>query len=165
MILFLEIIFLAGLTYISAILLYSVIKGAPFAPLGKERIKAMFELLEIKKGKKLVDLGSGDGRIVLEASRKNLQAFGYEINPILYLISKIKLKNKGKVLLKNYWKQDLSKYEYVTIYGVTYIMPALEKKLLNELSPGSKVVTNHFKFPNWKYSKKLNDVYLYTVPD
>lgn len=141
-----------------------MLKGAPYAALSKNRIKTMMDLLEIKKGKKLADLGSGDGRITIEAAKKGADAFGYEINPLLYLISTFKIKkskSKAKVFLSDYWKVDLSSFDNVSVYGAPQMMGRLEKKLLKELKKDAKVVSNHYPFPNWKYEKKENDVYLY----
>lgn len=142
-----------------------MIKGAPYAPLSINRIKTMFKLLEIKKGGRLADLGSGDGRIVIFGASSGLKSFGFEFNPLLYKISVSKIKkNKIKnatIILGDYWKKDLSKFDYITIYGTFHIMNGLEKKLIKELKPGAKVVSNHFQFPNWEAEKKQNDVYLY----
>jgi precorrin-6B methylase 2 len=163
--LFLEILFLLFLVYVIYLLSYSLIKGAPFAPLGKKRMEAMFELLNCEKGKKLVDLGSGDGRIVIAAVKYEIKAYGFEINPLIAFVSKIKIRKlklkNAKVYIKDYWKIDLSDFDCVTLYGTPHIMGNLEKKLLKELKPGAKVVSNHFKFPNLKVVKQLNDVYLY----
>lgn len=143
-----------------------MITGAPYAPLRKEKIKIMLQLLKPKKGEKLVDLGSGDGRIILHAAKLGIDATGLEINPILYLLTILRIrKNNLKtahVYLKDFWKVNLSEYKYVTIYGITFIMPGLEKKLKKELKKGAKVATSHFTFPNWEYSEKKGNVYIYT---
>lgn len=139
-------------------------RGAPFAAISKGRIKTMLKLLNPSEGKKFLDLGSGDGRIVIEASKKSLKAYGYEINPILVLVSKYKLKknkSNGVILLKDYWGTNLEDFDYITVWGVPRMMKRLERKLLKELKPGAKVVSNHSKFPNWKEKKCENDVFLY----
>jgi len=138
--------------------------GAPFAALSANRIATMFQLLQPVKKKNFLDIGSGDGRIVIAAARHGLKSYGYEINPLLVLISRIKIKKanvSGTILLKDYWKEDFSKFDYVTVWGVPPMMGRLEKKLLKELKPGAKVASNHLKFKNWKVTKKKNDVYLY----
>lgn len=139
-------------------------RGAPFAALSQEKIKIMMELLQPVKGKTFLDIGSGDGRIVLEASKRGLKSFGYEINPLLVFISRRKIKKNnstGKILLKDYWHEDFSKFNYVTVWGVPSMMGRLEKKLLKDLKPGARVASNHLKFPNWKFKKEKSDVYLY----
>lgn len=152
------------LVYVIILLSYSMVRGAPFAALSKDRIKTFFELLKPVRGKRFLDLGSGDERIIIEASKYKLDSYGFEINPILLLISIIKIKrtgSDGKVFLKDYWREDLSNFDYIAVWGVTTMMGRLEKKLLKELKPGAKVVSNHLTFPNWRCSKKKNDVYLY----
>ena len=160
-----QIIILFALIYIIYLLSYTMFKGAPFAALSSNRIETMIELLQPEKDKRLVDLGSGDGRIVIAFAKKGIQSYGYEIIPIIYLWSLINLKRKkvmnAKITLGDYWNKDLSKFDYVAVWGTPYMMGRLEKKLLKELKPGSKVVSNHSQFPNWKAKKKKNDVYLY----
>lgn len=153
-----ELILLLFLLCVIIILSYSLLRGAPFAPLGENRIRTMFELLELKQGKKLLDLGSGDGRIVLAASKHGINSVGYEINPLLVLVSKIK---KANVKMKDFWREDFSDFDYVTLYGTSHIMRSLERKLRKELKPGARVVSNHFKFPGWKEKRMKDDVWLY----
>ena len=65
------------------LLLYSMLFGAPYAAVGSERLAVIMELLSPKKGEKIADLGSGDGRIVIQAAKQGAKATGYEINPVL----------------------------------------------------------------------------------
>lgn len=161
---FFQLLILALLIYIILLLSYSLLRGAPYAALGHGRILTMMKLLDAKKGK-FADIGSGDGRIVIAASKKGLDAYGYEINPLLFLISKNKIRKEklsnAKIYLKDYWRCNFSAYNYISVWGLPHMIKPLEKKLLLELKPGAKVVSNHYKFPNWKYTKKENDVYLY----
>jgi precorrin-6B methylase 2 len=160
-----EIFILLVLLYIILLLSYSLIFGAPYAGLGEKRINAMFELLKVKKGKSLIDIGSGDGRIVIKAAKMGLIATGVEINPILYLYSKFSIRirkaKKTKILLKDMWQTDFSKYDYITIWGTKHMTKNLGNKLRKEVRPGTRIVSNHFQFENWKIEKMKSDVYLY----
>ncbi len=123
------------------------------------------KLLDPKKGEKIVDLGSGDGKLLFEIANRGGRAYGYEINPIAYLISLFRTKIGGfknvKVYYGNFMNADLSKYDAVVIYGISTIMPRIERKLKSELKPGTRVVSNFFQFPNLKPVKKGGDVLLY----
>lgn len=148
------------------ILLASVIRGAAFIPTKPETVKKMIALANVRPGEKAVDLGSGDGRIVIALAKAGIQAHGYEINPLLVWwarrkISKAGLTDKAFIHWKSFWGQDLSSFDIVTIFGINYIMPGLEKKLRKELKAGSRVVTNAFTFPNWPHAQKADGVYLY----
>lgn len=140
--------------------------GAPYVPTPFSRIQIMFNLVQPKKGENLIDLGSGDGRIVILAAKKGLVAEGYEINPILVLWSKYRirkegLQNKAKVCFGNFWRANLKKADIVTVYGISHIMGRLEKKLKKEVKRGTRVVSFGFKFPHLKENKNKDNVYLY----
>ena len=140
--------------------------GAPFVVSSNERIRFILKLLKPQKGEKIVDLGSGDGTLLFEIAKSGAIAYGYEINPILVRRTKRKIKKlglEGKVFVEraNFLKKDLSDFDAIVVYGITYLMPRLEKKLQRELKPGTRVVSNYFKFPNWKPEKKEGDVLIY----
>ena len=141
-------------------------RGAPFDTTSKKKVKKMIQLAKIKKGDKAVDLGSGDGRLVIEMAKKGAEAHGYEINPLLVWLSRCNIKKaglKGKAFIhwKNFWNVNLKKFNIIMIFQFCTVMPKLEKKLKKELKPKSKIVSNHWKFPNWKPKKKSQDVLLY----
>lgn len=165
MIILFQLLLLIILLYIVVLLTYSLVRGAPFAAIGKRRMENIFKLLN-KKGGRFVDIGSGDGRIVINAAKRGFDAYGIEINPLLVIIANVKIRKlklvNAHILLTDFWKHDFSRYEYVTVWGAPHMMSALERKLMNELKPGAKVVSNHFLFPNWKITKSLGDVHLYT---
>jgi 2-polyprenyl-3-methyl-5-hydroxy-6-metoxy-1,4-benzoquinol methylase len=144
--------------------------GAPFAVSSRYKIKKMMPLIkEAAAGRKnlaAVDLGSGDGRIVIALAQNDFIAHGLEINPLLVWYSRLKIKLaglKGKAFIhrENYWQTDFSQYDIVVLFGVFYIMAKLEKKLLAELKPGALVICNHFYFPTWQPVKQEGDVYIY----
>lgn len=162
----LQLLVILVLISISVILLYALIRGAPYAPLGKQKIATMLNLLNVKSGEKAVDLGAGDGRIVIEMAKKGAIAYGYEINPLLVLIAKWKIKKLG--LQKNahiYWSdflgKNLSSFDIVTVYLAPHSMKAVETKLRKELKPKARVAVNYFPFPTWPPKKTSDKIYLY----
>ena len=143
-----------------------IVWGAPYAPSDQSKIDRMLALAKVKSGDRALDIGSGDGRIVLALARRGADATGLEINPILCFVSNIRIRSSGfksaHVYRKNFWRSDFSPYDVVVLFGVTYIMPALEKKLQKELRPGARVVSNYFTFPSWKPYREEKGVYVYT---
>lgn len=151
---------------VDLIFLLPTVKGAIYYPSSDKQIETILELAQIKKGEKAVDIGSGDGRIPFALAKAGAQSFGYEINPILVLWSKwqarlLPASKRPGFYWKNMWTSDFGDYDVVTLFGMTYIMKDLEKKLMKELKPGGRVICNSFPFPNWKSEKSLNEVYLY----
>lgn len=121
--------------------------------------------MKAKKGK-AVDLGSGDGRVVIELARAGFEAHGFESNIYLvwwsrWKIRKAGLEKKAFIHRKNYWKHNLGEFDVVVLFGVFYMVKKLEKKLAEELNFGTLVVSNYFEFPNWKEIRKNNKLYIY----
>ena len=144
--------------------------GAPFQPISNKALKRMTELAKIKKGDKVADLGSGNGKIVIEFAKRGAEVHGFEINPLLVLWSRHRIRNLGLenrafVHWKNFMRANLSSFNMITSFQISYIMPELEKKLQRELKKGSKVISDTWKFPSWIPKKKLSyglgNVYLY----
>lgn len=156
------------LLFIFSVWLSGFFFGAPFESTVKKRMKKMIEFSDVKKNEKVVDLGSGSGKIVIEFAKKGIESHGYEINPFLVYISRKKIKklflqDKAFIHWKNFMKEDLSDYNVVFIFQIWYMMGKLRKKLKKELKKGSRIVSNTWKFPNWKPKKQSKGVYLYEV--
>ncbi|KAL3836547.1 hypothetical protein ACJMK2_021971 [Sinanodonta woodiana] len=125
----------------------------PFVPATPKQVQNVMTLLRGRRGS-LLDIGSGDGRIVLEAAKQGFQANGVELNLWLVLFSRFKAKRLGlssnaKFFRKNLWKTDMSPYANVIVFGTEQMMGKLEEKLQSGLKPGSCVVACRFPFPNW----------------
>jgi len=160
---------LIGLLFLLFSTLFYVLpmaKGAVYVPSKPEAIRSMIKLAKLKPGMKVADLGCGDGRVVIAFAVAGAEAHGYEVNPLLYLkarkaILKAGLQKSAFIHLKSYWDVDLSAYDVIAVYGITYIMKDLGQKLKRELIKGSRVVSNYFTFPNWTASRTVKGVHLY----
>lgn len=147
-------------------LLPTLFLGAFFARTKDETAQKMLRLSGVKAGENVLDLGSGDGSLLIAIAKTGAKAVGYEINPMLVKrskknIQKAGLQNQASVHLKNFWSVDLSQFDVVFVYGISHMMKRLEEKLQKELKPGARVVSNHFTFPNWQYAKKDGTTYVY----
>ena len=126
----------------------------------------MIELSSIQPGETVADLGSGDGRISIAFANKGGVVTGYELDSDLVkrsndLINKAGVNQNAHILNKDFWIADLSRFDIITIYPMPDIMLSLEEKLLNELKPGARVLTNYYQFPKWKKIGCKNHIYLY----
>ena len=164
----LSLLFLAAFVYymLFQFIIPMLWQGAIFARSKNSAVEAMLDLADASLGQKAVDVGSGDGRVVIAMAQRGLDAHGYEINPFLVLISKRSIKKLGlqsraHIYWKNFWNEDFSRFDVVTIYGISYIMDKLEAKLKRELNPGAKVVSNYFTFSLWQPKTMQNNIYLY----
>lgn len=142
-------------------------RGGMYVPSKNERVKKMIDFLEIKEGEKAVDLGSGDGRVVIALAKAGALAYGYEINPFLAvrsrkMIKKLGLEKRAFIFQKNFWHEDLSQFDAVAVYGTHHIMKKLEVKLKKELKQNARVALSAFSFPSWECVKKEDGVSLYS---
>src|SRR6185437_7522273 len=125
----------------------------------------MVELADPQPGEKAADLGSGDGRIVIAFAQRSTEMHGYEIDDELRKLSlqNIKELNLPNAFIHNrdFWEEDLSQYDIICCYPMPTIMGRLERKLQEELKPGSRVVLNYFPFKHWKEKKIKDNIFLY----
>ncbi len=143
-----------------------IMRGAPYVPTHPRAVEHMVGFTKPKAGDRAVDIGAGDGKIVIAMARAGAEAHGYEINPLLFALGKWKIRRAGlhgKAFIhwQNFWKLDFSKFNIVTVYGIGHIMSPLEAKLTRELPTGSRIASNVFPFPNWKISDEMDGILLY----
>src|SRR3990167_8290272 len=169
------IIILIPLSVLSIILAYFFVIpfffGAPYEPSRGGALKSIIKFTAPKSGDRIAELGSGDGRICIALAKKlsknsKIKIHGFEINPFLVWISRRKIKklclqNKIKIYWKNFFKEDLSKYNKVVMFQFNTITNRLSKKFKRELKPSSIIVSHWWKLPNWKIKKQEGRVYLY----
>jgi len=151
-----------------ALLMATIIKGAPPVPTSRTSIQKIIEHTKVGKNDRVVDLGAGDGRVVIAFAKAGAVVYGYEINPILVLLAQYKIRragvsDKAKVNWGDFWDKDLSSFNIVNVFGIGHIMKPLAKKLEKELRPGAKVTSNVFPIPGWREIAKADGVYLYIV--
>ena len=119
--------------------------GAPYLPTRKAQAKEALDMLDLQEGEIFVDLGSGDGAVLIEAASRGLICYGYELNPFVWLISKARTRKFGKqvkIYCKNFWNVPLPKNTRgVFVFLLDKYMLKLDKKLTKELENGSNVVS------------------------
>lgn len=125
----------------------------PFVPATNTQIQNVLSALQSRSGS-LVDIGSGDGRIVLAAARKGFRSAGFELNPWLVFYSRYNAWRQGlhhhtSFHITDLWKVSFSQYSNVVIFGVPQMMEQLETKLQAELQSSARVVACRFPFPTW----------------
>lgn len=143
----------------------AVLFGAPFLPTMRTQITTAIDLLDMTAGQTLLELGSGDGRVLLEAAKRGIYGIGYEINPLLVLYSRLrtfKYRKLIRIYFKNYWHATLPAADAVYVFLLKPYMQKLDDKLTMEYSRPIKVVSFAFAFSNRQPIKEKNGVMLYT---
>ncbi len=154
---------LLGLVVVSGFL-YAVFFGAPYVPAFQQDIDELLEMARVGKGAYFVDLGSGDGKVLLAAAKRGAQVEGYEINPVLWLVSKWRLRrfrSQAKLHLGSMWRANVGSADVVFLYLHTNWMHKMATKLKAELKPGAMAVSYVFNFGGLKPMQTTRNAYIY----
>lgn len=144
----------------------SDIKGAPFVRSKKDKIQTMIRLADIKPGMRIMDLGSGDGSILIEAARAGAAGTGVEINPFLVPYSQWRIRRAGfadtiHILKQDFRAADLSNADVIFVYLLPRALKKLESRFAQDLTPGTRIISNSFKLPGWRPETVEDNVYRY----
>jgi predicted RNA methylase len=136
--------------------LYYILKNklAIFFPSSKKIIEVVLDFADIKKNDVFYDLGSGDGRILIEAAKKNIKIVGIEQNKFLNWIARrkierLKLKNV-EIIEGDIFNQNLSKATVIVAYLSISVVHRLQKKIEKEVKKGTRIILVDHSFKNWK---------------
>jgi hypothetical protein len=161
------------------------INAGPYVPSPESVVAEMLQLAEVKPHDYVIDLGSGDGRIVLTAATVyGASGFGVEIQDDLVVLSNESARRAGLADRVRFIKQDLfttdiSRATVLTMYLLPHTVNMLSDKLLAELRPGTRILSHDYPLGGWLHeSAKTFDledkiqitgvtrttVYLYVVP-
>ncbi len=156
------------LVLISPFYIIPWIFGAPYDPTRKKELETIINFVERYNPKKIAELGSGNGKIVIALAKKGYFVEGYEINPFLVWMSKRKirklcLEKNAEVHLKNFWKADFSEYDLIVLFQFRTIMKKLKNKIKKECKNGTKIISNTWKFPNMKETSKNGKIRVYKL--
>ena len=153
--------------------IYAGIIGAPLVLTPKNAIREALRKIGAKKGEKLYELGAGTGRTLLIADKEfGLDTIGFELSPIVYWFAKLNLffssAKKSKIYRRNAYNQNLQDANIVFCFLSTDPMERLKSKFLEELRPGTRIVSYAFSIKGWKPEEIISDfppgkVFLYKI--
>jgi SAM-dependent methyltransferase len=156
----------------------------PYVPTTERAVQEMLKLAGVKKTDVVYDLGCGDGRIVIAAAKSyGAHGVGIDINPDRIKEAKENARKAGMEDLVKFEENDLFQADIhdatvVTLFLLPTINLKLRPRLLQELKPGTRIVSNTFDMGDWKpekeavigdsnegnYSGLSQKLYLWTVP-
>ncbi len=133
----------------------------PFVPTDDAVIKAMLDLAEVGPNDLLYDLGAGDGRIVVAAAlERDTRCIGVEIDPLRIADAMEYAGDTGVEYLVDFIEEDIFTVDFseatvVTLYLLESVNLQLRPRLLNELRPGTRIVSHAFSMGDWKPDELL----------
>jgi hypothetical protein len=142
-----------------------ILIGAPYVPTLSLQRQGALDLLNLEAGQVFVDLGSGDGSMLLLAAQRGLNAIGYEINPFLVLISWVRTRRyrkQVKIRWFNFWWADVSRADGIFVFLIDGHMQRLDRFLKKQANKKTiKLASNAFQIPGKLSSAKQDGIFLY----
>lgn len=156
-----------GIAIAVVVLLFGLVLlfGAPYLPTLGPQIDTAFKLLNLKKGQHLLELGCGDGRVLLAAAKRGYKVTGYELNPLLVIICLIRTwryRRLVRVVWGNFWAKKLPATDGIFVFLLPKYMDKLDKKIIQEFSKPVKLVSFAFAIESRQATKEQSGLYLYT---
>ena len=148
-------------------------RDVPYLPTDEPVVASMLRLANVSENDVLYDLGCGDGRIVIAAAKKGARAVGVDvdlqrIHECYENATKACVRHRTKFLRESFFDVDLREATVVMLYLLPAINARLLPKLLWELKPGTRVVSNYFDMGDWKPDVTLSVhhrvLYLWVIP-
>lgn len=146
----------------------------PYVPTPDEVVERMLRLADVRPGDRLIDLGSGDGRIPIAAAKRfGIRASGVDIDPKRVAEARANARAAGvddKVTfeVKNLFETPIADATVLTLYLLQRVNLELKPRILSELRPGTRIVSHQFDMGDWKPDRTEQvghrTIYLWTVP-
>lgn len=147
----------------------------PYVPTPNEIVERMLRLADVGPGDRLIDLGSGDGRIPIAAAKRfGIQALGVDIDPTLVDRARANAKAAGvddKVTfeVKDLFETPIGEATVLMLYLLPDVNLLLRPRVLSELKPGSRVVSHQFDMGDWQPTKAetigRHKLFLWIIPE
>ena len=149
-------------------------KDVQYVPTPQVVVDAMLEVAKVTDEDVVYDLGSGDGRIVITAARRfGAHAVGIDHDPRLIERARRRAREASVADLVTFRREDLFEADFseatvVAMYLTPKFMKKLSPRLLEQLAPGTRIVSHKYRIPGWtpleKVKVKKGRIYLYILP-
>jgi ubiquinone/menaquinone biosynthesis C-methylase UbiE len=148
----------------------------PFVPTNLQTVDAMLRVANVGPNDFVIDLGSGDGRILIAAAKqRGARGFGVDIDPqrVSEAIENAKaagVSDRARFFQRNLYETKISEATVVTLYLLPRINIELRPRLLAELKPGTRVVSHDFDMGDWQADLRVtvrdagSEVYFWVIP-
>jgi len=129
-------------------------KDVVWVPTPQALVDTMLAIAKVTSADYVIDLGSGDGRLVITAAKRGATALGIEYNPDMVELARRTAKEEGvsakaKFEKADIFESDFSKATVITLFLLSDINLRLRPKIL-DMKPGTRIVSNTFDMSDWK---------------
>ena len=138
--------------------------GAPYLPTLSDQVANAFELAELQPGQTLLELGCGDGKVLVAAAQQGYRVIGYELNPLLFVICWFRIRRyrrQAEVHWGNFWTQPWPQADVIFVFLLQTYMHKLDTKIMQSAPKPVKLVSVAFTIPGKHAVKAKGAVSLY----
>jgi 16S rRNA A1518/A1519 N6-dimethyltransferase RsmA/KsgA/DIM1 with predicted DNA glycosylase/AP lyase activity len=122
--------------------------GAPYLPTLSKQVTTALTLAELQAGDTLIELGCGDGRVVVAAAKQGIIVIGYELNPVLVIICRLRAwryRDHVRIVWGNFWRANWPDADAIFVFLLPRYMNRLHKKIMQYARKPVKVVSFAFE--------------------
>jgi SAM-dependent methyltransferase len=141
-----------------------VLFGAPYLPTLTPQVRTALQLADMQPGDRLLELGCGDGKVLIAAAKQGISSVGYELNPIMAFIAWLRTRRYGdkiKIVWGDLWRADWPETEVMFVFLLPKFMPKLDTKIVQYKHKPVKLVSFAFPIPGRHVTAQKDGVYLY----
>ena len=138
--------------------------GAPYLPTLTPQVKTALRLAELKPGQTLLELGCGDGKVLIAAAKQGHQAIGYELNPVLATIAWLRTRRYRQLISvrwTNMWSANWPPADVIFVFLLPRYMSRLDAVIQQSADRPVRLISFAFVIPGKKISRQQNGVYVY----
>jgi|SRR5579884_2891743 len=138
--------------------------GAPYLPTLRPQVKAALELADLKPGDTLLELGCGDGKVVLAAAKQGIKVVGYELNPILASLAWLRtrrVRRNVQIIWGDFWSTPWPPAQAIFVFLLPKYMQKLNTVIARKAHKPVKLVSFAFTVPDKLPVSQKAGVYLY----
>jgi len=156
--------FLLIVTVLIVCFAFVILFGAPYLPTLRPQIEAALDLLALEPGQTMLELGCGDGRILAAAAKRGWHCVGYELNPIMALVARLRTwryRSQVRIVWGDFWRADWPAADGIFAFILPRFMARLNTKIAQQKAHRLKVVSFAFKIPKQPIVAERDGVFLY----
>ena len=138
--------------------------GAPYLPTLSPQVTIALDLAALRPGERLIELGCGDGKVLVAAAQRGLQVTGYELNPLLAAVCWLRTRRyHSQVTVKcgNFWRSSWPPAEAIFTFLLPRYMDKLNKKIIQYNHKPVKLVSFAFVIPSKSTLISQSGVHVY----
>lgn len=151
----------------------------PYVPTPQKVVNQMLDMVDVQPSDYVIDLGSGDGRIVIAAAKRGASGHGVDLDPERISEARKSAANEGvdnQIMFReaNIFDTDFNKASVITMYLLSSVNKKLRPELLDKLEPGTEIVSHSFDMGEWEPDKqasidvagrtRTHNIYYWVIP-